>query len=289
MVANQSKLVSEAKHLGQLYEGLRKVVTPLKFNKEIGRSKNQISWDEDLRSSFATAGLTFFLHPNSSLQAPKEKALELLLLRQISDYLEPLREKRKQLRKTKTEAEKRALDPEDQRFEQHLEKQKLQMLNEAKANQKLAEKRGVRAEAVYLNPISKLPKADAFLNPDANIEIKLDDGEYVFEPEDQYMRLKPHYVSLILTASITEVDGALWKHISVGDVSSLYSLINTNFLNIDREDVVADLNKRLNNFKKKENELFLTFKARFESLLAEMAEVNLEIDKDVLKSSLKLS
>ena len=103
------------------------------------------------------------------------------------------------------------------------------------------------------------------------------------------MRLKRHYAWLILTSSINEVDGTLWKHIPVGDVSSLYRLINTNFLNIDRVDVVADLNKRLNNFKKKENELFLTFKARFKSLLAEMAEVNIQIDQDVLKSSLKLS
>ena len=287
MVANQSKLASEGKHLGQQYEGLRKIVTPLKFDKDIGRSKNQVSWDEKLRHLFATARLTLFLHEDSSLQAPKSQALELLLLRQIDEYVEAMREKRKKQRKSKKEPESQ-LDKEDDLFEAILQQRKKEMLDKAKASQKLAEKRGVRAETVFLNPASKLRKRDAFLNPDANIEIELEGEIVLFEPEDDLMCYKRHFAWLLLTTSLKEVDEALWKHIPVGDVSGLYRLIITNFLNVDRVDVVADLNKRLNNFRKKENEPFLNFKARFESLLAEMAEVKLDVDKDVLRSSLKL-
>ena len=287
MVANQSKLVSEGKHLGNQYEGLRKIVSPLKFDKEIGRSKNQVSWDEKLRHLFATARLTFFLHEDSSLQAPKSQALELLLLRQIDEYVEAMREKRKKHRKTKKEDDSK-LDQEDARFEALLGERKKEMLEKARDSQKLAEKRGVRAETVFLNPVSKISLREAFLNPDAIIEVELDGKTFFFEPEDELMCYKRHFAWLLLTTSIKEVDEALWKHIPVGDVSGLYSLINTNFLNVDRVDVVADLNKRLNNFRKKENEPFANFKARFVSLLAEMAEVKLEVDKDVLRSSLKL-
>lgn len=287
MVANQAKLASEIKHLGNQYDGLRKIVTPLKFDKNIGKSLNHVSWDEKLRHVFATARLTLFLQPDSSLQAPKDQALELLLLRQIDEAVEEMRENRRKQRKNKEEDEKK-LNQEDARYEAILQETKQEMLEKAKANQQLAEKRGVRAETVFLNPTSKLRKHDAFLNPDATVELEIEGQTFFYQPEGELMCLKRHFAWLLLTTSLTEVDEALWKHIPVGDVSGLYRLINTNFLNVDRVDVVADLNKRLNNFRKKENETFASFKARFESLLAEMTEVKLEVDKDVLRSSLKL-
>lgn len=286
MVANQAKLDSKNKHLGQLYEGLRKTITPLKFDKDIGRSKNHVSWDEKLRHVFATASLTLFLHEDSSIQAPKAQALELLLLRQIDIQVEEMREKRKEEQASMKEEVKSS--EKDARFEALLMKRKQELLDKAKASQSAAEKRGVRAETIFLNPISKLSADDRDLNQRANVEVEIEGETFFFEAESNVMGYQRHYAWLLLTTSLKEVDEALWKHISVGDVSGLYSLINTNFLHVDRVDVVADLNKRLNSFKKGETEPFLNFKARFESLLHEMAEVNLEVDKDVLRSSLKL-
>lgn len=288
MVANPAKLDSQTKQLGHVYEGVRKTLVPLKFDKEIGRSKNQVSWDEKLRHALATAHLTLFLHEGSSFQAPKSKALELLILRQIDEYVEEMRDNRKKYIATKKEEESK-LALEEAEFEAHIEKRKQEMLDKAKASHKAAEKRGVRAETIFLNPVSQIPAAKAYLNPNANIEVEIGEESFLFEAESDQMSYKRHFAWLLLTTSIKEVDEALWKHIPVGDVSGLYSLINTNFMNVNRVDVVADLNKRLNNFKKKENETFLAYKTRFESLMAEMAEFNLEIDKDVLRSALTLS
>lgn len=294
MVANQS---TSASKLNFKLEDLSKVLTKLQFDKKGKKSKNQSEWDESLRTVLATADLTYFIGKFSGLVAPTEQVAELFLKRQAQEYAIDARNKRMKMQKLKQESMKvgtqsvdeksissslSQVQEDNKKFEEFLESQVQKILKDNRESRELAVKRGVRAETVFLNPFTRIPKQFSHVNPEATVEVEEEGDLFLYEIEDQKIRFKRFVAWQLLVTSIKEVDKALWKHIPVGNVFALYSLLTTNFLDTERPDVMAKLTAEFIGLNKSEDELFVNFLSRYEALLVKVKEINWEIDPDSL-------
>lgn len=279
MVANQS---TSAK-LTYRAEDLAKMITKLHFDKNTKKSSNRNDWDESFRAALSTAGLTYFIDSGSSLAAPQEQVAELLMKRQAMEYMSEARKRRNEFAKLMVKEEDKSDDgssssSDDDEFEELLKKRVEKRIEANRKNRELAVKRGVRAETVFLNTFSCVPVGKAKLNPQATIEMEDEDGVLsLFEIEDEKMRFQRLVAWKLLVSSIKDVDKALWKHIPIGDVYSLYTLLTTNFLDTERDDVVVELSTQFSSLRKSEDELFVNFLSRYEALLVKMKEVDMQM------------
>ena len=78
--------------------------------------------------------------------------------------------------------------------------------------------------------------------------------------------------------TLADLPKHVWKHIPVGNVHQLFSLILDNYSDKGRDAVVAKLTERLSNFKKKKSENFVQFVARFNQLATEIKEAGMRVE-----------
>lgn len=182
--------------------------------------------------------------------------------------------------------------PRDVELQKQFEAEMLKNANEIMADQvkadAVAEKRGNRNVTFFANPLSKSTYSTRHLFEGCEYEIEWPKGsgsEYYYALESAIMRKKRHVSWQLLLNSLSNLNSAIWKHVPIGDVHGLYTLITTRYDDQDRTDVVEKLNGRLHKLEKYRNELYATFLGRYEQLIIEMAEVQMDVDTDVMKQA----
>ena len=177
----------------------------------------------------------------------------------------------------------------DAKLQKEFEEEMLKNAREIMADQvnedSIAEKRGNRSVSYFANPLLKFEESKRHLfGAEYLIEWPKGSGkEYYYCLEDKTMRKKRHIAWQLLVNSLSNLSSAIWRHVPIGDVHALYTLITTRYDDQDRTDVVEKLNNRLNKLEKFKSELYATFLGRYEQLIIEMKEVQFEIDTDVMK------
>jgi hypothetical protein len=293
---------------------LGKSLVKIKMSKDKRNIKNMTEWDEALRMCFSTVELSLFLTKYSGIQVPNEEVARLLIQRQVNTSWASARREmtktsllskqtgdglNKSFSSTDEGEEKGGVKVEQDialpgtarrdmsLYQKNLVERAKLMAKACTASSALAEKRGVRRETIFVNPLTCVLESEAHINPNANVLIEWEGETHLYEVEDDESRRKRLLAWQLITASLGELPRAFWKHIPMGNVSSLYELVTGHFMDTDRMDVVAKLTKRLAGLVKTKDELFIAFVARFEQLMLEMKEVDLTPDPDVLFDSVE--
>jgi hypothetical protein len=172
-------------------------------------------------------------------------------------------------------------------FEEEMLKNAREIMADQVKDDALAEKRGNRSVTYFANPLLKFTDDKRLLfGAEYLIEWPKNSGQKAYYClEDAAMRKKRHVAWQLLVNSLSNLSSAIWKHIPIGDVHGLYTLITTRYDDQDRTDLVEKLNNRLHKLEKYKHELYATFLGRYEQLTIEMAEVQMDVDTDVMKQA----
>jgi hypothetical protein len=152
---------------------------------------------------------------------------------------------------------------------------------------------------LFCNPFSMCePHERDEVNPKANVIVQADDPHNIFETtlafelEDTALRADRLKVWELIYASVSAVvEKSLLNSVAVGNCYHLYSVVKSH-LRIDKRSHVIDrISKDLKSLEKRPNELFITFRSRYEGILNDMKLWNYHKDDDemkyILKSALK--
>ena len=305
MVANQS--------VGPLrdHKGLSAALTKLKMDKDKKYSLNLVKWKESLKNAFVTFGLSRFLREEFGKQVPPDKVGSILIKEEVADELAKI--KKEYLAKAKEEellnkVTSAAVKPESKDMSMggtsggppvtavamltthwaDVEKSVLEnakMIFEADTQKRaVAEKRGEHWEILYVNPYTRVHQNTKFLNPRAEVSFGEKDP-FVYEVEKRETREQRMMAFIALRDTLKDLPDWVWKHVPVGNVFELYSLIIDNYSDKGREAIVDDLSDRLQSFLKLKTENFVQFVARYERLVSEIKEANMKLDPDQLVNS----
>ena len=313
MVANQVSVPAQEKIS---LERLKQGVIKLKKDKEDGKfCINGVEWKRSVNDVLTTHELDKFLMKDCNVPAPAEQAQELQW-KKLADYRSS-----SQLTKVQTQMKERKIKEElvkkepltgaeeafdkltvapstPARGEKKEEKtidltlgdslsqaQKIYAENAARlaAQQKEDQRKqlleGDVLPVLFVDPMTRCRRGEL---PSAEIEV---DGWW-YELESNETRRKRMLVWNLLVHTIGAVDKEIWRLITVGDVYSLFTTIQTHLQTNQRDGIVKDLNEKLQALSIHDGELFATFATRFRNLLARSASISLSFDEALLRDTL---
>ena len=314
MVANQSISTQKKDVLLSL--------SKIRMDSERQTIENLADWDESLTTTFATFGLSQFLNRMYGIQAPQEQVGRLLVQQDMkrtetqirkryqdqikSEILTPKKE-RKPKRSGKN-SEPSAQDhggSGDEEFESLTPAQQLggmcEVMRENAADileigqkaQLAAEQQGRRRETLFLRAMTRVRPSQRALNPQATVPVQLDwdprgpNTTFYYEVEDTDTRAMRMLAWDAIKKSLGDLPKTVWKHIAIGNVYELYSLIGTNYMNSGRDQAVGKLTERLADLRKLKSENFVQFVARYDQIILGMKELGLKVDSDDLVSKMQ--
>ena len=307
MVANQS--VGSQKHYMKDVFGL---LTKVRMDRDKKFIENLAEWEEGLTTGFVTAGLSQFLGEAYGIQAPAEQVGRLLIGQEVKTKLEEIQKvliEKARKEKVLAEATFSAIKKEDgldggseeeklsiaEIWKQahdtvHANAEALFEMDEAK--RAAADKRGKHRETLFLDFLTRVRKGEEEYNPEATIEIKSlgkDTGkgkgsEFLYALESSAMRSRRMMAWAALKHTLGDIPKHVWKHVAVGNVYELYTMIVDNYSNKGRETVVEDLTDQLSKFRKLTSETFTQFISRFEQLMTNLSEVGMKVDQSQMNN-----
>ena len=265
-------MVADQVHSKMSVSEIAKVLVKLEMSGDRKKFKDMTEWDEKIRSVFGTFDLVQFLEEYSSIRVQTEQVSQVRVEKQISLIMSSFRKKKqasgKKSTKPKQEGKAETEDETESLYEANLRKNALEMANKLAKKGVQAEKRGARQDAIFLNPLTRVPnsKGSEQVNPEAKYLAKMDGVEYLFEIEDDPTKNKRLMSWMLLTGTIPrEFDKALWKHVPIGDTFGLYAFLTTQFMARDRDEAAKSLLDKWGMLRKKKSELFVSFVARLMS------------------------
>ena len=301
MVANQS--------VGPFrdHKGLSAALTKIRMDKDKKYILNLSEWKESLKNACVTFGLSGFLRKEFGQQVPPEQVGSILINEEVAEKLSQMKKEYMAKAKEekllsevtsvaiKEEGMDRALDGAPPtavamltshwpKIEDMVRKNAKSMHEDDMGKRASAEKRGEHWEILYVDPHTRVEPESKFLNPRAVVSLGKSDP-FWYEVESRDTRAQRMMAFIALKNTLSDMPKWVWRHIAVGNVFELYSLIIDNYSDKGREAIVDDLAKRLSNFMKLKSENFVQFVARFEQLVSEIKEAGMELDRDQLVNS----
>ena len=312
MVANQS--VGPIRDIKGLFPALVKI----KMDKERKQIVNLTDWKDNLKSVFATYGLSNFLRQDHSLQVPHDKVGPLLIKEEAQEKLAQIKldliakaKEEKVLKELTAQAIKQEQEiknvgsSESWGDEERGQPSAMDMLtthwaamenmvwgNTERAlrndeeNRATAAERGEHFETLFVDPLTCVSEENRFLNPKAVVSIDKSDP-LLYQVERKQVRALRMIAFGALKSTLSDLPKRVWKHIAIGNVHALFSLVLETYAEKGRSALVEDLNKRLTELEKHENETFVQFVARFEQLWMEISEAEMQIDQAAIANSVE--
>ena len=310
MVANQSMGSSGKEYKGQLTAALTKV----KMDEDKKYILNIPEWKESLKNAFVTFGLSEFLRAEYAIQVPANDVGSILIDEKVEEKLAQMKKdlltkaKNEQLLKQVTSGSGTVKDEDGTeesklgrgadapatavamltthwpRLEKIVRENALEMDKVDQGMRSTADKQGEHWETLYVDPLTRVRAEDKFLNPRAIVSFGKQQP-FWYQVESREMRSLRMLAFEAIKNTLADLPKHVWKHVPVGNVHQLFSLILDNYSDKGRDAVVAKLTERLSNFKKKKSENFVQFVARFNQLATEIGEAGMKVDRDQLANS----
>ena len=307
MVANQSN--------GPVrdHKGLQAALTKLKVGKDQKCVANLPEWKVNLQNAFVTHNLEGFLGEGYGKQVPSDQVGSILVNERVEErlsqrrkeYLAQAKEEKLLNEVTSKEVKVESKDGDGDplgtpptaiemlttHWPDIVETVRQNAQAEYEANLKKqaasAEKLGEHWGVLFLDPLTRVEEKKRHLNPRAVVSLgkkdKLD--PFLYEVESQEARAQRMMAFTALKNTLSDLPKWVWKQVAVGNVYELYSLVVANFSESGRQVVIDDLTTRLANFSKLKSENFAQFVARFELLVSEITEADMDIDATQLVNS----
>lgn len=306
MVANQS--------VGSFrdHKGLSAALAKLKMDKDKKYALNLVKWKESLKNAFVTFGLSRFLREEFGKQVPPDEVGSILIKEEVAEELAKIKKeylvkaKEEELLSKVTSAAVKSEENKDESMggtsegapvtavamltthwadvEKSVWENSKMMFEADTQKRAAAEKRGEHWEILYVNPFTRVNQNTKFLNPRARVSFGKTDP-FLYEVEKRETREQRMMAFIALRDTLKDLPEWVWKHVPVGNVFELYSLIIDNYSDKGRESIVDDLDKQLKSFMKLKTENFVQFVARFEQLVSKIKEAGMELDRDQLVNS----
>ena len=304
MLANQSTGIVPD------HKGLMKALVKIRMDKDKKVIENLSEWVEALKNAFVTFSLARFLKAEYGMQVPSGQVAEILKEEAIALTLGNMQKKllsqeknekllrdvasrhSSSVKKEPAGEEKKQVKPTAADMLTHLWPDIEKMVRENadslaaadKKKQIAAEESGELQEALYVNPLTRVKPEFSRLNPNATITLGESDP-FLYEVESKKFRTFRMAAYGAIKSTLADIPKRVWKHVAVGNVYGLYSLVINNYAAKGRASVVDDLFKRLSTFKKLKRESFVQFRARFEQLIAEIKDAKVEVDSTQIANS----
>ena len=303
MVANQVASVKRVKG----------AVVQLKVDSETKLVKNIREWNEKLEEAFYTTSMRDFLEESYNVEVPKN--LEVLSIHQRSVELQVKEsvERMKRLRSrdvVKIEAEESAASSSSAadassasssssssssaHFDEKVKSLEDVIRENATEMYQIEEKRrkekmvvGKKSPTLFINPLTMVYPDTASQNPFATVEIEVRGRVRMCELESEKKRSERMDAWKIVTDTLSAIERSVWQHVSVGNVFSLISTINSHFEVEERSDIADKLVKEMSSIRVKESESFKTFVSRYRELLEKFEQISLSRDEGLERKRLK--
>ena len=300
------------------FKGLTAALPKAKMDREKKYMTNLPEWHEGLKSAFVTYGFTHFLREEYGRQVPYDQVVPLMIdeearqrLAQIKQSLiakakeekllkevtlQPVKKEEKASEAGDSDSEESAMPvPLSARDALIVHWPEIEGLVFENAKQAIASYEGVRAaatergehfDALFVDPLTRVTRVQKYLNPQAVVTIDKSDPHF-YQVEAQEMRVRRMTAFGALKSTLTDMPKRVWKHIAIGNVHALYSLILETYAGKGRSALVENLQQRLSDLKKHKNETFVQFVARFEQLILEIKDAGMQVDETHIATSLE--